>query len=45
MSPHPKVIAQTDAHTDGHTDENITSTAYAGGKKLLTTFYAKKLRL
>ena len=40
MSTHSKVIAQTDTHThthrqtDRHThthDENITSTAYAGG--------------
>ena len=40
MSTHSKVIAQTDRQTDTHThthrqthrhDENITSTAYAGG--------------
>ena len=36
MSTHSKVIAQTDRQTHTHThthrhDENITSTAYAGG--------------
>ena len=35
MSTHSKVIAQTDRHAHTHThDENITSTAYAGGKNL-----------
>ena len=39
MSTHSKVIARTDRHAHKHThtyththDENITSTAYAGGK-------------
>ena len=31
MSTHSKVIAQTDRQTHRH-DENITSTAYVGGK-------------
>ena len=43
MSTHSKVIARTDRQTDRYTqthtyththDENITSTAYAGGNKL-----------
>ena len=35
MSTGSKVIARTDTHTHTHRhDENITSTAYAGGKKL-----------
>ena len=36
MSTGSKVITQTDRQTGRHThthDENITSTAYAGGKK------------
>ena len=42
MSTHSKVIAQTDRQTHTHThththDENITSTAFAGGKKLYHT--------
>ena len=33
MSTPSKVIARTDTHTHTHAhDENITSTAYAGGK-------------
>ena len=40
MSTHSKVIAQTDRHTHTHRqthrhDENITSTAYAGGNNYL----------
>ena len=37
MSTGSKVIARTDRHTDRQTDrhdENITSTAYAGGKNI-----------
>ena len=37
MSTGSKVIAQTDTQTHRHThrhDENITSTAYAGGNKV-----------
>ena len=37
LSTASKVIARTDTHTDTHThrhDENITSTAYAGGKNM-----------
>ena len=34
MSIHSKVIARTDRQTHRH-DENITSTAYAGGNDLL----------
>ena len=41
-----KVIARTDTQTDTHThrhDENITSTAYAGGKYITKSIIAVNL--
>ena len=51
MSTGSKVIAQTDKHTDRQTDwhththnENITSTAYAGGNYEANTGFKKRTK-